>query len=219
MRSPGLPASAFCLPSWAHLLDSRTRSSPEGAPLNSHPKPSGSPTPHLGGKQTPAPEESRRRPPRPSRAHCQVSPAPPSPVLGRVPGAAEEPARAPHLPGPALAAARTRRNSRDAAGAGAPPGPSDFLGPRSPAPPPGGGDGRASPWSHLPPKRGRGSARLLWLLPLGPGGAKRKRSLITHSSCLARKRRKICPSSLAVTRGAEFKVRKEDKCDLQTYNC
>lgn len=54
-------------------MDSRTRSSPEGAPLNSHPKPSGSPTPHLGGKQTPAPEESRRRPPRPSRAHCQVS--------------------------------------------------------------------------------------------------------------------------------------------------
>lgn len=216
VRSPGPPASDFGLPTLAPLLDSGTRSSREGAPLNSYPEPSGSPTPHLGGKQTPGPGREQAATPAPLPRALPAEPGAPSPVRGCVAGAADRPARAPHLPGPAAAAARTRRSSRDAAGAGAPPGPSDFLGPRSPAPPTGGGGGRASPWSHLPPKRRRGGRWLRGRLVLGPRGAKRKRSLITHSSGLARKKRKMCPRSLAGTRGAEFKVRKEERCALQT---
>lgn len=65
VRSPGLPASDFGLPILAPLLDSGTRSSREGAPLNSYPEPSGSPTPHLGGKQTPGPGREQAATPAP----------------------------------------------------------------------------------------------------------------------------------------------------------
>lgn len=175
---------------------SGSRGAREGAPLNSQPEPSGSPTPHLGGEQAPAPEESRRLPPRPRRARCQVSPTPPSPVRGRVPGAAQEPARAPHLPDPPrppLAGAETAGR----AGGG---GTSRAV--RLPRPPPASpaSRGRRRPRVTLepPPTQARslGGRWLCRRLPLGPGGAKRRRSPITHWSGLARQKRKMRPSSL-----------------------
>lgn len=174
VRSPGLAAADCCLASLPHLLGPGKEF--PWIPIRESalrvPDPS-----HLGGEH--------RRPPR-ERAGGAPAPLPralpgaprTAPHLSEVasPGAAEGSRRAPRLPGPAAAASRRRKSSRDAAGARAPPGPCDFLGPRPPAPPPGGGGGRASPWSHLPPKRGRGPWWLWRLLPLGTRGANRKRS-------------------------------------------
>lgn len=177
----------------ARLFPPRTRSSGVAPPLNSQPGRSGSPT---------APLVEGRRPPRqkaegprcPARARRQLSPPPPSPVRGRVRGAAERPARPPparDLP-PRLAGAGS---SPDSAGRGLP----HFLGPPSPAP-----KGRRPRRVTFPTReraRPPGAvARRYCSWVLGSDWAKRKRLLVVYSSALAHKK-KMCPESLEGVRG------------------
>lgn len=126
LPSPSAPSSTprldFCLRSSGHLSDLwTTSSSGVVAPLNPHPGPSRSPAPSFGWEKTPTPGNSRRRPCCPAHARCQVNPAPPSPVRGRVRGpqswAGARPSPARDLQSPLGSA----RSNPDAAGAGASP--------------------------------------------------------------------------------------------------
>lgn len=131
VRSPGPPASDFGLPTLAPLLDSGTRSSREGAPLNSYPEPSGSPTPHLGGKQTPGPGREQAATPAPLPRALPAEPGAPSPVRGCVAGAAGRPAGA--RPSPAGTRRRGSSHAQEQPGRGGGGGTSGAV--RLPRPP------------------------------------------------------------------------------------